>query len=154
MDIQEIRRQVREYIAESPFNESEWDVDYAVDIIDNALDKCGAKTISEELMTLALEAAENKMEDYKETLSSAISEAEYYSTDANAIYGAEITGVVTEKTFTPEQIAKYDLPEFMAWNTGTRAEYDVSDHEYIGFDSIEEMADYIEEKSPLPEDEE
>ena len=63
MDIQEIRRQVRDYIAASPFDESEWDVDYAVDIIDNALDKCGAKTISEELMTLALEATDKNYAD-------------------------------------------------------------------------------------------
>ena len=94
------------------------------------------------------------MEDYEQTLAAAIGEAEYYSTELNAIYGAEITGVVTEKTFTPEQIERYDLPEFMAWNTGYRAEYDVSDHEYIGFDSIEEMAEYIESESPLLEDEE
>lgn len=94
------------------------------------------------------------MEDYEETLSSAIANAEYYSTDMNAIYGAEITGVATEKTFTPEQIAKYDLPKFMAWNTGTRAEYDTSDHEYIGFDSLQDMADYINEESPLIEEEE
>lgn len=94
------------------------------------------------------------MEDYEETLASAIAEAEYYSTDANAIYGAEITGVITEKTFTPEQVERYDLPEFMAWNTGERAQYDVSDHEYIGFDSLEEMADYIEDESPLIEDKE
>ena len=94
------------------------------------------------------------MEDYEETLSSAIAEAEYYSTDANAIYGDGITGVVTEKTFTPEQIEKYDLPKFMAWNTGTRAEYDASGDQYIGFDSIEEMAEYIEAESPLLEDEE
>lgn len=94
------------------------------------------------------------MEDYEETLSSAIAEAEYYSTDANAIYGAEITGIVTSKTFTPEQIARYDLPKYMAWNTGERAQYDVSDHEYIGFDSLEDMADYIDDESPLVEDEE
>ncbi len=94
------------------------------------------------------------MEDYEETLGDAIAEANYYSTDANAIYGAEITGVVTEKTFTPEQIAKYNLPKFMAWNTGTRAEYDASDEDYVGFNSLEEMADYIEEESPLTIDEE
>jgi hypothetical protein len=94
------------------------------------------------------------MEDYEGTLSSAIAEAEYYSTDMNAIYGDEITGVVTAKTFTPEQIARYDLPKYMAWNTGTRAEYDVSDHEYIGFDSLQDMADYIEDESPLIEEEE
>ena len=93
------------------------------------------------------------MENELETLAQAISEAEYYSTDMNAIYGDGITGVVTRKTFTPEQIARYDLPEYMAWNTGVRAEYDVSDHEYIGFDSLEDMADYIAEESPLIEDE-
>jgi len=94
------------------------------------------------------------MEDYEETLSSAIAEAEYYSTDANAIYGYEITGVETEKTFTPELIEKYNLPKYMAWNTGTRAEYDASGDQYIGFDSIEEMADYIEDESPLIEEDE
>ena len=94
------------------------------------------------------------MKDYDETLGIAIAEAEYYSTDMNAIYGDEITGVVTEKTFTPEQIARYDLPKYMAWNTGTRAEYDASDHEYIGFDSLQDMADYINEESPLTEDDE
>jgi hypothetical protein len=93
------------------------------------------------------------MEDHEETLGSAIAEAEYYSTDINAIYGDEITGVVTEKTFAPEQIARYDLPKYMAWNTGSRAEYDVSDHEYIGFDSLQDMADYIEDESPLIEEE-
>lgn len=93
------------------------------------------------------------MEDYEETLADAILEAECYSTDANAIYGAEITGVVTEKTFTPEQIARYDLPKYMAWNTGIRAEYDVSDHEYIGFNSLEDMANYVEEESPFIEEE-
>ena len=92
------------------------------------------------------------MENENETLSQAINEAEYYSTDMNAMYGDEITGVVTAKTFTPEQIARYDLPKYMAWNTGTRAEYDVSDHEYIGFDTLEEMADYIAEESPLVEE--
>ena len=86
------------------------------------------------------------MENEDETLSLAIANAEYYSTDMNAIYGDGITGVVTEKTFTPEQIARYDLPPYMAWNTGTRAEYDASDHEYIGFNSLQEMADYIEEE--------
>lgn len=94
------------------------------------------------------------MEDYEETLGSAIAEAEYYSTDMNAIYGDGITGVVTSKTFTPEQIERYHLPEFMAWNTGTRAEYDASDHEYVGFDNFEDMADYINEESPLIEEEE
>lgn len=94
------------------------------------------------------------MENEYETLSSAISEAEYYSTDMNAIYGDGITGVVTSKTFTPELIAKYNLPKYMAWNTGERAQYDASDHEYIGFDSLQDMADYIEAGSPLLEDEE
>ena len=94
------------------------------------------------------------MENEEETLSLAIANAEYYSTDANAIYGAEITGVITEKTFTPEQIARYGLPKYMAWNTGTRAEHDASDHEYIGFNSLQDMADYIEEETPLIEDEE
>lgn len=94
------------------------------------------------------------MEDYNETLASAIAEAEYYSTDMNAIYGYEITGVVTAKTFTPEQIERYHLPEFMAWNTGERAGYDASGDEYIGFDSLEGMADYIDSESPLIEDEE
>ena len=94
------------------------------------------------------------MENEDETLSQAISEAEYYSTDCNAIFGDEITGVATWKTFSPELIARYDLPKFMAWNTGDRAQYDVSDHEYIGFDTLEEMADYIAEESPLIENEE
>ena len=94
------------------------------------------------------------MKNENETLSQAINEAEYYSTDANAIYGDGITGVITEKTFTPEQIARYNLPKYMAWNTGTRAEYDASDHEYVGFNSLEDMADYINEESPLIEDEE
>ena len=94
------------------------------------------------------------MENEHETLSSAIAEAEYYSTDMNAIYGDEITGVVTAKTFTPEQIARYELPKYMAWNTGTRAEHDASDHEYVGFDSLQDMADYIDEESPLVEEEE
>ena len=94
------------------------------------------------------------MKNEDETLSDAISEAEYCSTDANAIYGDEITGVITEKTFTPEQIARYNLPKYMAWNTGTRAEYDASDHEYVGFNSLEEMTDFINEVSPLIEDEE
>ena len=93
------------------------------------------------------------MEDYEETLSSAIADAQYYGTDMNAIYGCEIIGVETEKAFTPEQIARYNLPKYMAWNTGTRAEYDASDHEYVGFDNLEDMADYIEEESPLIEDE-
>ena len=94
------------------------------------------------------------MEDYEETLAAAIDSAEYYSTDMNAIYGYEITGVVTEKTFSPELIEKYNLPKYMAWNTGTRAEYDASGDRYVGFNSLEEMADYIEETSPLLEDEE
>lgn len=94
------------------------------------------------------------MEDYEVTLASAIGEASYYSTEINAIYGDEITGVVTEKTFFPEIIARYNLPRFMAWNTGTRAEYDASDDYYIGFDSLEDMADYIDSESPLIEDEE
>ena len=94
------------------------------------------------------------MEDYEETLGSAIAEAEYYSTSTNAIYGDGIIGVETEKTFTPEQVARYDLPKYMAWNTGTRAEYDVSGQEYVGFDSLQDMADYIEDESPLIEDEE
>ena len=94
------------------------------------------------------------MEDYKQTLAAAIGEAEYYSTEINAIYGDGITGVVTEKTFSPEIIARYNLPRFMAWNTGTRAQYDASDDEYIGFDSIEAMSAYIDETSPLTEDEE
>ena len=94
------------------------------------------------------------MKDYEETLSSAIANAEYYSTDMNAIYGDGITGVVTEKTFTPEQIARYNLPKYMAWNTGTRAEYDASEHEYVSFNSLQDMADYINEESPLIEDEE
>ena len=93
------------------------------------------------------------MENEDETLSQAISEAEYYSTEMNAIFGNEIIGVETEKTFTPEQIARYNLPKYMAWNTGTRAEYDASDHEYVGFNSLEEMADYINEESPLMDDE-
>ena len=93
------------------------------------------------------------MENENETLSQAISEAEYHSTDANAIYGDEITGAITRKTFTPEQIARYNLPEYMAWNTGTRAEYDASGHEYAGFNSLEDMADYINEASPLIDDE-
>lgn len=93
------------------------------------------------------------MNDY-DTLASAIAEAEYYSTDENAIYGDGITGVETSKTFTPEQIARYNLPKYMAWNTGTRAEYDASDHEYINFDTLQDMADYINEESPLIEDEE
>ena len=94
------------------------------------------------------------MEDYEETLAAAIAEASYYSTDMNAIYGDGITGVVTEKTFSPEIIERYDLPRFMAWNTGNRAQYDASDREYVGFDSLEEMSDYIEAESPLTEDEE
>ena len=94
------------------------------------------------------------MEDYDEELAAAIDIAEFYSTDMNAIYGDGITGVVTEKTFSPELIEKYNLPKFMAWNTGTRAEYDASGDQYVGFDSIEEMADYIESESPLIEDEE
>lgn len=94
------------------------------------------------------------MEDYEETLEDAITDAEFYSTEMNAIYGYEITGVATEKTFTPELIEKYNLPKFMAWNTGTRAEYDASGDQYIGFDSLEEMAEYIEEESPLLKDEE
>jgi len=94
------------------------------------------------------------MKDYKQTLAAAIGEAEYYSTEINAIYGDGITGVVTEKTFSPEIIARYNLPRFMAWNTGTRAQYDASDDEYIGFDSLEAMSAYIEETSPLTEDEE
>ena len=94
------------------------------------------------------------MENEEETLGDAIAAANYYSTEANAIYGAEITGVITEKTFTPEQIARYNLPPYMAWNTGTRAEYDASDADYVGFNSLEEMADYIEEESPLTIDEE
>ena len=93
------------------------------------------------------------MDNYTEGLGIAIAEAEYYSTDMNAIYGDEITGVVTEKTFDPEQIARYNLPKFMAWNTGNRAQYDASDREYVGFDSLEEMSDYIEAESPLTEDE-
>ena len=92
------------------------------------------------------------METENETLSLAIANAEYYSTDMNAIYGDDITGVVTAKTFTPEQIARYGLPQYMAWNTGTRAEHDASDHEYIGFNSLQDMADYIEEESPLIEE--
>ena len=94
------------------------------------------------------------MKNENETLSQAINEAEYYSTDANAIYGDGITGVITEKTFTTEQIARYNLPKYMAWNTGERAQYDVSDHEYVGFNTLEDMADYIEDESPLIEDEE
>ena len=94
------------------------------------------------------------MEDYEETLAAAIGEASYYSTDMNAIFGYEITGVVTEKTFSPETIARYNLPRFMAWNVGTRAQYDASDDDYIGFDSIEAMSAYIDETSPLTEDEE
>ena len=94
------------------------------------------------------------MEDYEQTLAAAIGEAEYYSTEENAIYGDEITGVVTSKTFSPEIIARYNLPKFMAWNTGTRAQYDASDDEYIGFDSLEAMSAYIDETSPLTEDEE
>ena len=94
------------------------------------------------------------MEDYEETLSAAIGAASYYSTDINAIYGDEITGVVTSKTFSPEIIARYDLPKFMAWNTGTRAQCDASDDDYIGFDTLVAMSDYIEETSPLTEDEE
>ena len=93
------------------------------------------------------------MENEDETLSLAIANAEYYSTEMNAIFGNEIIGVVTEKTFTPEQIARYDLPKYMAWNTGARAEYDVSNDEYIGFDSLQDMADYIAEESPIIEDE-
>ena len=94
------------------------------------------------------------MEDYKQTLAAAIGEASYYSTELNAIYGDEITGVVTEKTFSPEIIAQYDLPKFMAWNTGTRTQYDASDDDYIGFDSLEAMSAYIDETSPLTEAEE
>lgn len=94
------------------------------------------------------------MEDYEETLSSAIGEANYYSTDMNAIYGDGITGVVTEKSFSPEIIERYNLPRFMAWNTGTRARYEASDDEYIGFDSLDAMSGYIEETSPLTEAEE
>ena len=94
------------------------------------------------------------MKDHMEDLGIAIAEAEYYSTGMNAIYGDEITGVVTEKTFSPELIARYNLPKFMAWNTGNRAQYDASGDQYIGFDTLEEMADYIAEESPLNEDEE
>jgi len=94
------------------------------------------------------------MEDYEETLSAAIGAASYYSTDMNAIYGDDIVGVVTSKTFSTEIIERYNLPRFMAWNVGTRATYDASDDDYIGFDSIEAMSAYIDETSPLTEDEE
>lgn len=61
MDIQEIRTQVREYIKNSGFEPSMWDIGYAADIIDNAMDKCGADVITEDLMTLALEATDKTL---------------------------------------------------------------------------------------------
>ena len=82
-------------------------------------------------------------------LAAAINEADYYATEENAIFGDGITGVVTAKTFATDIIERYKLPDYMAWHTGDSAQYDQSSDEYIGFDTLEEMADYIETECPL-----
>ena len=88
----------------------------------------------------------------KQTLADAIAEADYYATELNAYRGNEITGVDTARTFSPDQIEKWGLPPFMAWNTGSRAEYDPSADTYDGFETMKDMVDYIDAESPAIDD--
>ena len=66
MDIQEIRAQVRTYISDSGFEPSLWDIGYAADIIDNTMDKTGAPVITEDMMTMALEATDKQIKSLGE----------------------------------------------------------------------------------------